>query len=130
MTITVTFKKTAASSRGYGFRNTHQDYPQECYKFHAHRRKDVKCGFKIILAVRSLGAVDVGLKTQASQLMTIAQVCNYLKISERTCRRWRANGKLSFKKQGRTVGFDQNAVDSALQAQGYKLTHKRENKLK
>jgi excisionase family DNA binding protein len=128
MIITITFKPTVASNRGYGFRNTQQDFTQECYKFHAHRWKDVKRGFEKILAIRSHDAVDVGatIQTKTTPLMTISQVCNYLKISERTCRRWRANGKLPFKKQGRTIGFDRSAVDSALQAQGYNLTNKSE----
>jgi len=129
MTITVTFKPTVASNRGYGFKNTQQDFTQERYKFHAHRWKDVKRGFKKISAVRSFGAVDVGAATQATPLMTISQICNYLKISERTCRRWRAKGKLPFKKQGRTVGFDRSAVDSALKAQGYNLINNSENNL-
>lgn len=133
MIITVTFKPTVASNRSYGFRNTQQDFAQECYKFHAHRWKDVKRGFKKISAIRNLSAVDVGAttqaKTHATPLMTIAQLCNYLKISERTCRRWRANGKLPFKKQGRTIGFDLSAVDRALQAQGHNLTNNSENKL-
>jgi len=130
MIITITFKPTVASNRGYGFRNTQQDFTQECYKFHAHRWKDVKRGFEKILAIRSHGAVDVGAtiqtKTQTTPLMTISQVCNYLKISERTCRRWRANGKLPFKKQGRTIWFERSVVDSALQAQNYNLTNKSE----
>ncbi|MDB5003877.1 MAG: Helix-turn-helix domain [Mucilaginibacter sp.] len=133
MIITVTFKPAVASNRSNGFTNTQQHFTPECYKFHAKKWKDVKRGLKKISAIRSLGAVDVGAttqaKTQATPLMTIAQLCNYLKISERTCRRWRADGKLPFKKQGRTIRFDRSAVDSALQAQGYKLTNNSENML-
>jgi excisionase family DNA binding protein len=126
MDFKISFKKPSAMSMALNgtIRDGNQHSGEtESYSFSAKSWKEAKRILKEIVLrhYRHQNRFeDANTKISGSStkhLLTTEQLCNQLKISERTCRRQRSQGKIPTIKQGRNVRFDLDAVIKAQRSQ-------------